>query len=240
MQPEVTFSIIKNKSYQEVWDIQTHFHQQLIHQKLINRQKSEALKTKYWQDHRLLFCEHHSVFTLGKSGSIDHLLLSEQEIKDQQIEFFKINRGGDITYHGPGQITGYLIMDLEEFTTDVHLFVRNIEEAIIKYLSSYGLTGIRLPKYTGVWLAPDDTTPVFRKICAIGVHLSRWVSMHGFAFNVNTDLNYFEKIIPCGIEDADKTVTSLSQETGLNLDWDKVANELSLVFSEVFGFSLKM
>jgi lipoyl(octanoyl) transferase len=236
MQPKVTFTIIKNKNYQEVWDMQTAFHQQLIHQKLQQRNLPESDKKSIFQDHQLIFCEHHHVYTLGKSGSMDHLLLSENEIKNENIEFFKINRGGDITYHGPGQITGYLIMDLEEFTTDVHLFVRNIEEAIIRYMSSWGLEGMRLPKYTGVWLPPDKTSAKYRKICAIGVHLSRWVSMHGFAFNVNTDLSYYNKIIPCGIVDEDKTVTSLSAETGQILDWDTVAKDLSLVFSEVFAF----
>jgi lipoyl(octanoyl) transferase len=236
MQPKVTFSIVKNKNYQEVWDIQTAFHKELIEKKLQNRYLPASDQKILYQDHRLIFCEHHHVYTLGKSGSMDHLLLSDVEIKNENIEFFKINRGGDITYHGPGQITGYLIMDLEEFTTDVHLFVRNIEEAIIRYISSWGLEGIRLPKYTGVWLPPDKTSEKYRKICAIGVHLSRWVSMHGFAFNLNTDLSYYDKIIPCGIIDEDKTVTSLSAETGQILDWDTVAKDLSLVFSEVFSF----
>ena len=211
MKPKVAFSIIKNKNYKEVWDKQTAFHQQLIHQKLQQRNLPESDKKSTSQNHQLIFCEHNHVYTLGKSGSMNHLLLSEDEIKNENIEFFKINRGGDITYHGPGQITGYLIMDLEEFTTDV-------------------------PKYTGVWLPPDEKSPQYRKICAIGVHLSRWVSMHGFAFNVNTDLTYYDKIIPCGIIDPDKTVTSLSAETGQILDWDTVARDLSLVFSEVFGF----
>ena len=236
MKPKVAFSIIKNKNYKEVWDKQTAFHQQLIHQKLQQRNLPESDKKSTSQNHQLIFCEHNHVYTLGKSGSMNHLLLSEDEIKNENIEFFKINRGGDITYHGPGQITGYLIMDLDEFTTDVHLFVRNIEEAIIRYIGTYGLEGIRIPKYTGVWLPPDEKSPQYRKICAIGVHLSRWVSMHGFAFNVNTDLTYYDKIIPCGIIDPDKTVTSLSAETGQILDWDTIARDLSLVFSEVFGF----
>jgi len=190
------------------------------------------------QQHALLFCEHNHVFTLGKSGSISHLLLSDDELLYDQIEFFKINRGGDITYHGPGQITGYPIFDLEEFFTDVHRYVYSIEEAIILLLEKFGLQGIRIPGYTGVWLGPNENSLYYRKICAIGVHLSRWVSMHGFAFNVNTDLSYFDKIIPCGIHDGDKKVTSLSYEIGRQLKLDDVGKELTEIFSKVFDFEV--
>jgi lipoyl(octanoyl) transferase len=166
---------------------------------------------------------------------MDHLLLSEAELKSQSVEFFKINRGGDITYHGPGQITGYPILDLDEFFTDVHKYVRMLEEMIIVYIKRWGLQGIRIEGYTGVWLPPDEKSPFYRKICAIGVHLSRWVSMHGFAFNVNTDVSYFDRIIPCGIADDDKKVTSLSLETGQNFDLKVVGDELWDIFAELFN-----
>ena len=214
MLPKVRFFTLNGLSYKEVWDIQTLLHKDLIAAKLQKRELSIERQILKDQKHQLIFCEHLPVYTLGKSGSTDHLLLTDEEVRNENIEFFKINRGGDITYHGPGQITGYPIFDLDEFVTDVHIFVRNIEEVIIRYLAFHNLEGIRLPKYTGVWLPPDKTSQKFRKICAIGVHLSRWVSMHGFAFNVNTDLSYFEKIIPCGIVDDNKTVTSLDREVG--------------------------
>lgn len=189
----------------------------------------------YLQPHRFLLCEHHHVFTLGKSGSLDHLLLNEEELNSQAIEFFKINRGGDITYHGPGQITGYPILDLDEFFTDVHRYVRSLEEMIIRYLRTMGLEGLRIEGYTGVWLPPDEKSPFYRKICAIGVHLSRWVSMHGFAFNVNTDLSYFDRIVPCGIVDEDKRVTSLSAETGQSFNLKAVGDELLSIFVDLFN-----
>lgn len=237
MRPKVTFSWIHNKTYQDVWDIQTTIHQKLIERKLSNAKIARKSKT-YYQDHQLIFCEHLPVFTLGKSGSMDHLLLSKDELDSGRIEFFKINRGGDITYHGPGQITGYPILDLDEFFTDVHKYVFLLEESIITLMTEYGLQGIRLPKYTGVWLAPDDTRWQYRKICAIGVHLSRWVSMHGFAFNVNTDLDYFHKIIPCGIEDDDKSVTSMANELGLSLDMNEVGQRLAVIMADIYNFEL--
>lgn len=238
MKPSVYFNWLKGLSYQEVWDIQTSVHKGLIESKLMGRNIADHTEKAFKQQHQLIFCEHNHVFTLGKSGSMDHLLLSDAELEEGSIEFFKINRGGDITYHGPGQITGYPIFDLEDFFTDVHRYVRSIEEVIIQLISKYGLNGVRLPGYTGVWLEPDNTSDQFRKICAIGVHLSRWVSMHGFAFNVNTDLKYFDKIIPCGIVDKDKTVTSLSKETGKYIDTEKVGVELADIFSNVFDFEL--
>lgn len=229
MSPKVLFEWIEHLSYSAVWDIQTEIHQQLIVQK---RNQPED----YIPAHRLLFCEHNHVYTLGKSGTKDHLLLSDAQISEQGIEFFKINRGGDITYHGPGQITGYPIFDLEDFFRDVHKYVRLLEEAVIQCIAEYGLEGIRLDGYTGVWLAPDETNMKYRKICAIGVHLSRWVSMHGFAFNVNTDLSYFNYIIPCGIVDDDKTVTSLAAELTRTFDIRDVGEVLKRKFSEVFNF----
>lgn len=227
--PRVRFEWIQGKSYAEVWDYQTMLHQQLIHTK-------KAVVPDYTPLHHLIFCEHNHVYTLGKSGSMDHLLLNEEEIKLERIEFFKINRGGDITYHGPGQITGYPVFDLEDFFRDVHRYVRLLEESIIQTIGEFGLDGIRIKEFTGVWLPPDKTSDKFRKICAIGVHLSRWVSMHGFAFNVNTDLSYFDKIIPCGIQEPDKTVTSLAKELGFEQDIFKVGDLLKGKIAEIFGF----
>jgi lipoyl(octanoyl) transferase len=237
MTPTVNFSWVRDLSYKEVWDLQTSLHQQLVQRKLNKRTLSLEMQEQKDQAHQLLFCEHSPVFTLGKSGTIDHLLLTEAELNSESIEYFKINRGGDITYHGPGQITGYPIFDLDEFFTDVHKYVRLIEEVIIRLLDDYGLKGIRIPEYTGVWLSPNDSSSKYRKICAIGVHLSRWVSMHGFAFNVNTDLSYFDKIIPCGIVDENKTVTSLAKEVGHDLDISEVGERLKELFSELFEFN---
>lgn len=223
-------------SYQQAWDIQTELHDVLKKNKMEWRKLEPDHRQKMKQTHHLIFCEHHPVYTLGKSGSMDHLLWTNDKLKEQEVEFFKINRGGDITYHGPGQITGYPIFDLDEFFTDVHKYVRFLEEIIIRVLAEYGLDGIRLEKHTGVWLAPNDKFPVFRKICAIGVHLSRWVTMHGFAFNVNTNLDYFKNIIPCGIDEDDKTVTSLSQELERTLDMKEVRLLLKEQFKLLFDF----
>lgn len=192
------------------------------------------------QLHRLIFCEHSHVYTLGKSGSIDHLLIDQRDRDRELIEFYKINRGGDITYHGPGQITGYPIFDLDEYFTDVHKYVRCLEECIIKTLEDYDIEGIRIPKHTGVWLAPNSDQEHYRKICAIGVHLSRWVTMHGFAFNINTDLKYFEYIIPCGIDEPDKTVTSLAQELGGKVNMGEVKSKLKRNFAEIFNFDFSI
>ena len=195
----------------------------------------EAVEMPFEQTHYLLFCEHNPVYTLGKSGSTTHLLLDEEGLAAKGIEFFKINRGGDITNHGPGQITGYPIFDLDFFFTDVHKYVRYLEEAVIRTIADYGLKGIRINGYTGVWLEGDAAQPK-RKICAIGVHLSRWVTLHGFAFNVNTDLNFFKNIIPCGIEDEDKTVTSLAVELGRKMDVEEVKEKLKGHFAMLFEF----
>jgi lipoyl(octanoyl) transferase len=240
---KVEYQDLGKISYKTAWDYQTTQQKQLIDTKIELRKAfpdrdetsvqafEAALKRQ--QQHFLLMCEHNAVYTLGKSGSLEHLLLSEKDLEARQIEFFKINRGGDITFHGEGQITGYPIFDLECFFTDVHRYVRSIEEVIIRTLAEYDLEGLRIKEFTGVWL-DDDVWKPKRKICAIGVHLSRWVSLHGFAFNVNTDLDYFKNIIPCGIDDADKTVTSLAQELGKPLDMNTVKIQIKKHFSDVF------
>lgn len=182
--------------------------------------------------HHLLFCEHNPVYTLGKSGSIKNLLLTEEGLEAKGIEYFKINRGGDITYHGPGQITGYPIFDLEKFKPDLHWYLRTMEDAVINLLADYGIESERSKGETGVWL--DVGKPTARKICAIGVRCSRWITMHGFAFNVNTDLDYFKFIIPCGI--TDKAVTSLQAEVGYELEYDKVKEELKAHLAKAYNF----
>lgn len=227
--------------YQPAWDFQTAMHRQLVENKLNNRDLKPG---SYPQAHQLLFVEHPPVYTLGKSGSMDHLLLSEAQLQERGIQFFPINRGGDITFHGPGQIVGYPVLDLECFFTDVHKYVRNIEEVIIRTLAEYDLEAFRIKDYTGVWL--NDTiyprpstldrlpSAAHRKICAIGVHLSRWVTLHGWAFNINTPLEYFDYIVPCGIADEDKTVTSLAAELGSPVELQEVKEKLKRHFAEVF------
>jgi len=175
------------------------------------------------------------VITLGKSADEANLLSTEKTLIDKGVELYNINRGGDITYHGPGQITGYLIMDLELLYRDVHRYVRNIEDCIIRLLTDYGINGERIAEYTGVWITDSAGS---RKICAIGVHLSRWVSMHGFGFNVNTDLSYFDNIIPCGIDQADISVTSLSHEIGRGVDIAEIKKALMSHICAVFGIEI--
>ncbi|MEL7123494.1 MAG: lipoyl(octanoyl) transferase LipB [Bacteroidota bacterium] len=221
--------------YQEAWDFQTEKHKGLIQLKRDNREKEKEGLKREEVLHYLLFCEHPPVYTLGKSGSMENLLLNEAQLEEGGFQFYKINRGGDITYHGPGQIIGYPIFDLDGFFTDVHKYVRYLEEAVIRTLSDYGLEAVRMKDYTGVWMPAQDDQPK-RKICAIGVHLSRWVSMHGFAFNVKPQLNHFNNIIPCGIADDDKTVTSLEKEIGRSVDIEEVRQKLKGHFSELFGF----
>lgn len=230
---KVQFQWIKGPSYQEIWDLQT-----TLQQSLIDFKRSAIEQDAQTTVHQLLFCEHRPVYTLGKSAKESHLLSTEDALRKEGVELFRINRGGDITFHGPGQITGYPIFDLEKFFTDVHKYVRYLEEAVIRLLAHHQLEGIRLKEYTGVWLPPDDGHSKYRKICAIGVHLSRWVTMHGFALNVNTDTSWFDRIIPCGIDDADKTVTSLSAETGKELSMEEVGNVLLWELAELFGFEV--
>jgi len=232
MARDVAFAEIQQQSYEQVWEYQTLLHKNLIADKLERR---NMVNNSSPIVHHLLFCEHNPVYTLGKSGSIEHLLLTEEDLKSENIEFFKINRGGDITYHGPGQLTGYPIFDLDDFFTDVHLYVRKLEEVIIQTIQTYGLKGERLEGYTGVWIKKQDGD--FRKICAIGVHLSRWVTMHGFAFNINTDLSYFDKIIPCGIVDKDKSVTSLARELGYKVNMEEVKRNVYTNFKSIFDLN---
>lgn len=234
--PKVKFSSIKDITYKEGWDLQTNIHNSLKSNKLSWRNLSDEERASKQQIHQLVFCEHNHVYTLGKSGSVDHLLMNKEGLDAADIEYFKINRGGDITYHGPGQITGYPIFDLDEFFTDVHKYVRLIEECVIQLLSSYGISGYREEGFTGVWIRPKDENSPKRKICAIGVHLSRWVTMHGFALNVNTDLSYFKNIIPCGIQDDDKTVTSIAHELQKKIDQEEVMLRLKGIFARVFEY----
>jgi lipoyl(octanoyl) transferase len=233
--PQVDFQDLGSIDYQKAWDYQTKLHRQLIDRKLNNRILVKEGKVPEPQTHHLLFCEHPPVYTLGKSGSLDHLLLDQASLANGGFTFYKINRGGDITYHGPGQIVGYPIFDLDCFFTDVHRYVRYLEEAVIRTLAEYDILGYREPGYTGVWIAESANKPK-RKICAIGVHLSRWVTMHGFAFNVNTQLSHFENIIPCGINDTDKGVTNMAEELNRPVDIAEVKQKLKEHFARLFHF----
>ncbi len=231
---EVEFLDIGRIPYKEGWDYQFKIHDALKAVKKFNRDKSEEEEAKE-ERQVLIFCDHPHVYTLGKSGSMDNLLLNEAQLKDKGIDFLPINRGGDITYHGPGQIVGYPILNLENFFADIHKYVRLIEETIIQVLQDYGIGGMRIEGLSGVWLEAEGFKPK-RKICAVGIHLSRWVTMHGFAFNVNTDLSLFNNIIPCGIADDDKAVTSLSNELGVGeMDMDEVKEKVRLKFGELMG-----
>lgn len=194
------------KDYKETWDYQEQLFKSIVDTKIKNRREEASLETKNY----FLFVEHPHVYTLGKSGDLSNLLLNEDQLKSKGATFYKINRGGDITYHGPGQIVGYPILDLDNFFTDIHKYLRLLEEMIILTLAEYGLKAERSKGETGVWL--DVGTPFARKICAMGVRASRWVTMHGFALNINADLGYFDNIIPCGIRG--KAVTSLNVELG--------------------------
>ncbi len=219
-------------SYKEAWDRQTAEHAVMVEVKKLYRDDQSALKDH--QVNKLVFCEHPHVYTLGKSGKPGHLLLDDAGLEAADAEYFKINRGGDITYHGPGQIVGYFLFDLDCFKPDVHVFVRNLEEGIIRLLKDYNINGERIKDYTGVWVKKPDGSYV--KICAIGVHLSRWISMHGFAFNIDPQLNYFDNIVACGIQDENKSITSLAELTGRKLDMGEVKEKLFLHYKEVFEF----
>ncbi|SEL76197.1 lipoyl(octanoyl) transferase LipB [Parapedobacter koreensis] len=213
--------------YQEAWNRQEDLFAQVVGQKSTNRQEGAASPTTNY----LIFTEHPHVYTLGKSGKPENLLLDDRELLEKQATFYKINRGGDITYHGPGQIVGYPILDLDNFFTDIHLYLRTLEEAVIRTLADYGIEAGRYPGYTGVWLDADNDRA--RKICALGVRASRWVTMHGFAFNINTDLDYFRNIIPCNIDDKD--VTSMQRELGHPQDIDTLKNCLKGHIADLFG-----
>ncbi len=230
----VHFRDLGSMPYQEAWDLQQSLMEGVIARKLRRRKGLEPVSDDQ-PEHYLLFVEHPPVYTLGKSGSMAHLLLKENELARRGVTFFKINRGGDITYHGPGQIVGYPIFNLDRFFTDVHRYVRMLEEAVMRTLRDYGLDSLRMKGYTGVWLPAQNGRPL-RKICAIGVHLRRWVTMHGFAFNVNTDLSYFGHIVPCGIADDDKQVTSLAVELGRELPLEEVKGRLLGHLGACFGF----
>jgi lipoyl(octanoyl) transferase len=213
--------------YQDAWDRQEEIFNSTVNLKTKNRTENTKIQTPNY----LVFCEHHHVYTLGKSGHPENLLLDEQGLKDKQATYYKINRGGDITYHGPGQIVGYPILDLDNFFTDIHLYLRTLEEAVILTLADYGITAGRYQGFTGVWLDADNEKA--RKICALGVRCSRWVTMHGFAFNVNADLNYFKNIVPCGIDDKD--VTSMQRELGRAVPMEEVKEKLRGHIADLFG-----
>lgn len=233
MSQKVHYYDLGKIDYAEAWDIQSELQQKLVLQKRENRDNP-----LYTTNHYFLFCEHNPVYTLGKSGKMDNLLLNKEQLKDNSVEFYKVNRGGDITYHGPGQVVGYPIFDLDFFFTDIHKYVRTIEEGIIQLLKLYNLDATRYSGFTGVWLPPDKKIPFWRKICAIGVHLSRWVTMHGFALNVNTDLKYFNNIVPCGINDSDKVVTSISNELQQDINYSEVKDKLIEIYSKLFDFEI--
>jgi lipoyl(octanoyl) transferase len=245
----VSFHDLGLIDYKLAWDYQEKLFNEIVEEKIARRKMAlSALSpdsadqssgdsgiTSETKNH-LIFCEHPHVYTLGKSGAEEHLLLNEQQLKEKSATFYKINRGGDITYHGPGQIVGYPILDLDNFFTDIHKYLRYLEEAIIRTIAEYGLKGDRYPGFTGVWLEPENPLRA-RKICAIGVRSSRWVTMHGFAFNVNPDLSYFGSIIPCGI--TDKAVTSLEKELGRKADMDEVKEKVKKHFQELFECAIE-
>ena len=232
MNKTVLLQDLHQKDYKETWDFQTDLLQEIVDTKISNRRNNLTEATK----NHFLFVEHPHVYTLGKSGDLSNLLLNEAQLAEKGATFYKINRGGDITYHGPGQIVGYPILDLENFFTDIHKYLRLLEETIILTIAEYGLKGLRSEGETGVWL--DVGTPFARKICAMGIRSSRWVTMHGFALNVNANLGYFDNIIPCGIRG--KAVTSLNVELGKQtVDEAEVKEKLLKHFATLFEAELK-
>ncbi|MCK5440407.1 MAG: lipoyl(octanoyl) transferase LipB, partial [Maribacter sp.] len=227
MNKKVALQDLGLKDYKETWDYQELIFQNTVDLKIKNRRENSELPTP----NHFLFVEHPHVYTLGKSGNMDNLLIDEQILAEKDAKFYKINRGGDITYHGPGQIVGYPILDLDNFFTDIHKYLRLLEEMVILTLAEYDLKGERSVGETGVWI--DVGTPFARKICAMGVRASRWVTMHGFALNVNSDLGYFDLMIPCGIKG--KSVTSLNVELGRRtVDMDEVKEKLLNHFAKLF------
>lgn len=227
----VIFEDLGRIDYQQAWDYQEKLFSDSVDRKIRNRELPETeqeLPKNY-----LLFCEHPHVYTLGKSGKQEHLLLNEEMLQAKEAAFYKINRGGDITYHGPGQVVGYPIFDLDQFFTDIHKYLRFLEEAIILTLKDYGIIAGRIDGLTGVWIEEADASKA-RKIAALGVRCSRWVTMHGFAFNVNADLDYFNNIIPCGIPD--KAVTSMEKELGKKVDVEEVKSKLKEYIRSLFDF----
>ncbi|MEE9408036.1 MAG: lipoyl(octanoyl) transferase LipB [Polaribacter sp.] len=226
MNRNILLTDLSIKDYKDTWDFQTQLLQEIVEVKINNRRKNLAQET----ENHFLFVEHPHVYTLGKSGDLSNLLLNEKQLEEKGATFYKINRGGDITYHGPGQIVGYPILDLENFFTDIHKYLRLLEETIILTIAEYGLKGERSDGETGVWL--DVGTPFARKICALGIRSSRWVTMHGFALNVNTNLGYFDNIIPCGIRG--KAVASMESELGKKLDLEEVKQKILKHFKALF------
>jgi lipoyl(octanoyl) transferase len=227
MNKKIQFQDLGSKDYKSTWEYQEELFKDIVDLKIKNRREELELETPNY----LLFVEHPHVYTLGKSGDFENLLLNEKQLEAKGATFYKINRGGDITYHGPGQIVGYPILDLENFFTDIHKYLRFLEESIILTLEEYGLKCGRSEGETGVWL--DVGTPFARKICALGVRASRWVTMHGFALNVNVDLGYFDNIIPCGIRG--KGVTSLQVELGVEkVDEDEVKAKIIKHLTQLF------
>ncbi|MBL7725259.1 MAG: lipoyl(octanoyl) transferase LipB [Chitinophagaceae bacterium] len=228
---QIIFQDLGKMDYQSAWDYQEKLLQENVRKKSVGDNEEKGNHTQ----HYLLFVEHPPVYTLGKSGNKENVLMSDEELQANHIEFFHTNRGGDITFHGPAQIVGYPILDLEKFYTDIGKYLRNIEEVIILTMAEYGIIGARSAGETGVWIEPGVPGKE-RKICAIGVRCSRWVTMHGFAFNVNTDLSYFNNIIPCGI--VNKQVTSLQKELGRALDMEEVKEKVKRNFEKVFEAGL--
>jgi len=215
--------------YKQAWDYQENIFKEIVDLKIKNRNED----TNILPQNHLVFCEHPNVYTLGKSGKEDHLLLDKKGLLDNDASFYKINRGGDITYHGPGQLVVYPIFDLEQFFTDIHKYMRLLEEAVIMTLQEYGIIAQRMEGQTGVWLGVGSIQ--VRKICAMGVKSSRWVTMHGLGFNVNSDLRYFDHIIPCGI--SDKSVTSMANELGEEVDMKELSNKLLVNLANLFEFT---
>ncbi len=228
----VFFEDLNVIDYKKAWDYQEELFDGIVAQKVYNRNHPEDAAPT---NNHLLFCEHPHVYTLGKNGSENNLLVNMLELQQKEATYYKINRGGDITYHGPGQIVGYPILDLDNFSPDIHQYVANLEEAIIRTIAEYGLKGERMKGASGVWLDPDQPSKA-RKICAIGIRSSRWVTMHGFAFNVNTDLSYFELINPCGF--TDKKATSMQAELGRSYPMDEVKAKVRGHLAEIIGMKL--
>ena len=230
---ETTFLNLGLQDYQEAWDFQVVLFEKILAIKSENRNLPEAQQKP--TSNYLLFVQHPHVFTLGKSGDASNLLVKQEDLTILGASYYHINRGGDITYHGPGQLVGYPILDLENFFTDIHQYMRFLEEAVILTLQAYGVSAGRIAGLTGVWIDWQDEKKA-RKICALGVKTSRWVTMHGFAFNINTDLRYFDYIVPCGIED--KAVTSLEKELGSPQNFEEVAQLLKRNLTKLFGMEI--
>lgn len=229
MNKQVLFQDLGLMDYKVCWDYQESLFNETIAQKIANRNLAPELQIE--TKNHLLFVEHPHVYTLGKSGDTSHLLINDHQLEEKQATYYKINRGGDITYHGPGQLVGYPILDLDHFFTDIHKYLRLLEETIILTLDEYGIKAGRSKGETGVWLDEDNVFKT-RKICAMGVRCSRWVTMHGWGFNVNSNLDYFSNIIPCGIQD--KAVTSLNKELGQDVNMAEIKDKLKKHFSALF------